>query len=117
MSWQTTRPRNKYGNKKTEYDGQKFDSKKEMMRYEELKMLEKAGMISKLQRQVPFELRPAFDFNGEHFRAKKYYADFTYIRDGELIIEDVKSEATKKDRVYREKRADMAFKGWHITEV
>ena len=33
----------KYHNKKSVYDGKKFDSKKEMYRYQELALLEKAG--------------------------------------------------------------------------
>ncbi|MBQ2175640.1 MAG: DUF1064 domain-containing protein, partial [Alphaproteobacteria bacterium] len=49
----------KYNNKKIIVDGIKFDSKKEALRYKELKMLEKAGIISNLQRQVKYTLIPA----------------------------------------------------------
>ena len=50
--------RNKYHNQKYSADGEVFDSKKEFQRWQELKILEKAGEISELRRQVPFELLP-----------------------------------------------------------
>ena len=49
---------NKYRNKKCVLDGIEFDSKKEMRRYSELKLLERAGEISDLKIQVPFLLLP-----------------------------------------------------------
>ena len=48
--------RNKYHNRKYSADGEVFDSKKEYQRWQELKLLEKAGEIAELRRQVPFEL-------------------------------------------------------------
>lgn len=48
----------KYRNKKVEVDGILFDSKKEANRYMELKLLEKAGEITDLKRQVRYELIP-----------------------------------------------------------
>lgn len=93
--------RSKYGNKKIVYNGIKFDSRKEMNRYIELKLLQRAGKISELQLQVPFTLLEAG--NGE--RGVKYIADFVYIdADGNKIVEDVKSEATKKKEAYILKR-------------
>ena len=50
---------NKYRNKKIEVDGIVFDSKKEANRYRELKLLEDAGEIINLQRQVKFLLIPS----------------------------------------------------------
>ena len=50
---------NKYRNIKTEVDGIKFDSKREAQRYQELKLLEKGGVISNLELQPKFELLPA----------------------------------------------------------
>lgn len=49
----------KYGSKKVTYDGIVFDSKKEMRRYCELKLLERAGKIKDLELQKTFELIPA----------------------------------------------------------
>jgi hypothetical protein len=46
----------KFGNKKTQVDGLWFDSAWEARHYQELKLLELAGCIRKLQRQVKFVL-------------------------------------------------------------
>ena len=59
MTWQNYKHKSKYGAKKVEIDGIIFDSKKEGRRYQELKMLQKAGEISNLQRQVKYILIPA----------------------------------------------------------
>lgn len=108
---------NKYNNKRTTIDGITFDSKKEAYRWSELKLMEKAGVISDLQRQVPFELQPAFYHNGKKERAIVYKADFTYYQNGEYIIEDVKSQITKNEKVYRLKKKMMAYRGYNIKEV
>ena len=95
----------KYRNKPTFVDGQRFDSKKEARRYGELKLLARAGEISKLELQPEFE----FIINGELFltrtgRVFKYRADFRYRQDGKTIVEDVKSPITEANPVYRMKR-------------
>jgi hypothetical protein len=89
----------KYNNRKTVVFGITFDSKKEALRYKELKLLEDSNIIMNLARQVPFELVPKQ--NGE--RAVKYIADFVYInvQTGETIVEDVKGFKTD---VYKIKR-------------
>lgn len=95
-----------------------FDSKKEFQRYQELKMLEKAGLINDLKRQVPFQLIPSQAENGRVVeRPVTYIADFTYYENGELVVEDVKSPATRTD-VYKIKRKLMLYvHGVHIREV
>ena len=55
----SARATSKYHAKKTTYQGQTFDSKKEATRYQELRLLQLAGEITDLQRQVPFLLIPA----------------------------------------------------------
>lgn len=98
-----TKKRPKYGNKKVEYQGQLFDSKREMQRYIVLKEAEEKGLISDLRTQVTFELIPAItEEYVEHLKTKDkiktrilqravtYKADFVYVKDGEEIIEDVK---------------------------
>lgn len=50
--------RRKYGNTKITVDGIQFDSKREAARYQELRLLERAGVISFLQRQAKFQLIP-----------------------------------------------------------
>jgi hypothetical protein len=102
--------KSKYGAKKCEYEGIKFDSQKERDRYIELKLLEKGGGITDLQLQVPFVLQDSFEFNGKKILPIKYIADFTYWKNGELVIEDVKGKKTdvyelkKKMFMYRYKK-------------
>lgn len=94
--------RSKYNNSKTVYDGIKFDSQKEAGRYAELKMLQMSGLIGDLKLQVWFEICPKRYGNK---RARYYVADFVYTEGGKKIIEDVKSPATRKDKVYSLKKA------------
>jgi len=92
--------KSKYGNKKTQWEGIWFDSKKECTRYQTLKMLERIGDIQDLQRQVPFvlvEKQPGM-------RAMKYVADFVYLKNGVRIVEDAKG---KKTQTYIDKKKLM----------
>lgn len=71
--------RNKYGATKTVRDGIKFDSKKEALMYQNLKLLEKNGNIKDLKLQPEFELQPSFrGKDGKKVRAIKYIADFSF---------------------------------------
>jgi len=90
----------KYRNIRTTSRGITFDSRKEALRYNDLLLLTRIGKISDLQRQVAFELIPA---SGDE-RGVSYRADFVYQEDGRTVVEDVKSEATRKDRAYIIKR-------------
>lgn len=102
---------NKYRNKKVTIDGIEFDSKKEGLRYKELKLLERAGLIKDLKLQTTFELQPSFKKNNKTIRSITYKADFDYLtKDNRHIIEDVKSKATEKDKVYRIKRKMLQYK-------
>jgi hypothetical protein len=105
----------KYGNRKTHFMGEVFDSKKELLRYHELAIMEKAGKISDLQRQVKFELIPKQQ--GE--RAVTYSPDFTYVENGLKIAEDVKSTATAKDKAYvlKRKMFKQRYPDWTFKEV
>lgn len=88
--------RSKYNARKTVVDGITFDSKKEARRYEELKLQEKVGAISHLQLQPKFRLLDGFKHSGETIRPINYFADFSYIdAEGNEVVEDVKSKATK----------------------
>jgi len=69
---------NKYRNIKTTVDGIRFDSKREAERYSELKLLERAGIITDLKLQPKFELIPKHNGN----RALTYIADFSYTEAG-----------------------------------
>ena len=103
----------KYGNKALLTSDGKFDSKLEYYRWCELKVLEKAKEIKDLKRQVKFVLID----KSKHGREISYMADFTYIKDKQLIVEDTKSKATKTP-LYRLKKRLMAERyGITIKEV
>ena len=107
--------KSKYNNKKTTIDGIKFDSKGEARRYEELKLLERAGAISELELQPKFELQPTFRKNGKTHRAITYTADFKYIDDkGKTIIEDFKGFENQvfinKKKMFEYKYPDLELK-------
>lgn len=86
--------RSKYHAKKTTVDGITFDSRKEADRYLVLKGMEDDGAIEDLRRQVRYELVPAFDVDGKHYRHVCYVADFVYMEDGKEVVEDVKGMRT-----------------------
>jgi len=74
----------------------KYDSVKEYNRSNELRLLERVHKIDALQEQVPFEISPAFvDNTGKKHLAVIYRADFTYIENGQEIVEDVKAKDQK----------------------
>lgn len=123
----------KYNNTKVEYDGIKFDSKKEMQRYIVLKEAERIGVISNLELQVKYELIPAVkEEYVEHLKTKDkiktrtlqlpitYTADFVYIKDGNKVVEDVKASpnmaAIDKSFILKEKLFRWKF-GYGIKRV
>lgn len=96
--------KSKYGNKKTKG----FDSAKEWRRNQELEIMQRAGEISELNRQVPFTLMPSYTIADETTRQGfrtvreiRYIADFTYIKNGKRIIEDVKGVQTEVFKIKR----------------
>ena len=119
---------NKYKNVKISVDGEVFDSLKEFRRWRELKLLEQAGEISELRRQVPFELLPVQrepDKIGPRGGRKPgrviereavYIADFVYKdADGQEVVEDCKG---KRTRDYILKRKLLLFRlGIRILET
>lgn len=108
----------KYKNQKYIVDGVLFDSKKEASRWYELAMLSRAGEITQLQRQKPFELIPTRNYSGVCVRGCKYIADFYYY-DKQLksyVAEDTKGFATPeykvKKKIFLEKyvnNGDLVF--------
>lgn len=90
-----------------------FDSRKEFNRWRELQILEAAGRIENLRRQVPFELIPEqreLDVLGPRGgrkpgklieRSCKYIADFVYRQDGKTIVEDCKGMRTPEYKIKR----------------
>lgn len=99
---------NKYHAKKTWMKGKVYDSKKEANRAFELEMLAKYGKIKNLQKQVPFVLQEGYvNKHGKKIRPITYIADFTYERDGVLVVEDTKGFETE---VFKIKRKMLEYK-------
>jgi hypothetical protein len=100
-------PKMKYRNKPKVINGERYDSIKESVRHAELMLMEKAGEIERLERQVPFLLMPAqMRIDGTKEREVHYFADFVYYDNKlqRLVVEDVKSRATvTKDYVLKRK--------------
>lgn len=118
---------NKYRNHKVRKSGLTFDSKKEHKRYNELLLLQQAGEIANLRRQVKFVLIPTQrepSKIGTRGGVKKgkllerecaYIADFVYIQNGKTVVEDTKGVRTKD---YVIKRKLMLYtQGIRIREV
>lgn len=101
---------NKYGAKKAERDGLVFASRKEARRYDELKLLEYAGVISELECQPRYELQPAFKRNGKTERAIVYVGDFAYTEDGTRVVEDVKGGKATRTAAFEIKRKLFLYK-------
>lgn len=97
----------KYHNRKVTRDGETFDSVKEYRRFCELRLLERAGAVTDLRRQVKFELIPAQRIDGKVVeRACGYVADFVYMENGRQVVEDTKGMRTQE---YRLKRKLMLY--------
>ncbi len=123
----------KYRSRKVIKDGVTYDSRKEYRRYCELLLLERAGVITDLQRQVKFELIPAqyetvprySDKTGKRLKdgrrcieqAVSYYADFVYTdaKTGERVVEDTKGMKTEKYIIKR--KLMLWLHGIRIKEV
>ncbi len=117
--------KSKYGATKCKStDGIMFDSKKERDRWEELRIMQKRGKITDLQRQVTYELIPnQRGVDGKIIeRAIRYIADFTYTNeDGQQIVEDVKGYRDPQSAGYAKfvikRKMMLYFHHIRITEV
>lgn len=114
-----TTSRSKYHNKKVTWNGVTYDSKKECKRHQELLLLQRAGAIRGLERQVPFELIPSQrdpETGKVIERACVYVADFTYYDDaGRYIVEDAKGFRTPEYKIKR--KLLLKVHGIRIKEV
>lgn len=120
--------KNKYNARIYKVGDEVFHSRKELHRYEELLLLEKAGQIHNLRREVKYLLIPAQREtvwkNGKHRQGKvierecSYIADFVYEENGQTIVEDVKGGSATKTDTYIIKRKLMLYvHGIRIREV
>lgn len=105
------------GTRRTEVDGITFDSAREARRWQQLGLLQRAGEIADLERQVAIDLQgadgPILTPTG---RVMRYVADFRYrdVRTGRVVIEDAKGHATE---VFGIKRAILAAQGVEVVTV
>ncbi len=109
----------KVNHEKVRIGDEVFDSIAESNRYIELRIMEKAGIISDLECHPRYEIIPAQRIQGHRsFQAAHYTADFRYRKDGELIVEDVKSEYTRQAEDYKLRRKlMMLMHGIYVHEV
>lgn len=96
--------KNKYNAKKVIIDGIGFDSEKEGKRYVVLKKAQEEGVISDLELQPQYIILPAIKGTRvKHFKRKpdeveeytiqqpiRYTADFRYVKNKEVVVEDIK---------------------------
>lgn len=81
---------NKFNAQKTVVDGITFDSRKEARRFEQLKLMERAGQITNL------ELQPRFPLKVEGQLICTYVGDFLYVERGKRVCEDTKGFKTRE---------------------
>ena len=88
----------KYNAKAMQVGNEKYRSKREMHRHQELLLLQRAGQIAGLTREVPFVLAPGVQIAGEFRKrpAVRYVADYVYsdVASGAVIVEDAKGMQT-----------------------
>ena len=134
--------KNKLGNRAVVIGGEKYDSKAEATRHAQLKLLERAGEIHDIERQVVYELIPSYYEvvpTGEIYKngankgqpkvkrvcveqGVKYIADFVYkTKDGKTVVEDIKGYRDTSSAPYAKfviKRKLMLYKyGIKVKEV
>ena len=101
------RKKNKYGAKKVEIGGYKFDSKAEGERYKYLRDIKVDDL----------EPHPKYDLHVNGVKIGTYSPDFQYTVNGELVVEDVKGRATLTP-LYRWKKKHMLVEhGITVKEV
>ncbi len=113
----------KYGARKKELDGHKFDSTGEATAYQILRSWELAGAISGLKLQPRFVIQKCFHFevsskrpNPHKARDVVYVPDFEFQRAGARVVVDYKGFQTAayriKVRIFREEYPDIVFEEW-----
>lgn len=104
-------PRLKYRNTPTTLGGLRFASKAEAKRYGQLLLLERAGAITGITTQ------PRFPLSVNTVALGAYVADFSYHENGILVVEDVKSKATKTPLYQLKKKLVKALYGIDVKEI
>jgi hypothetical protein len=110
--------RNLYGAERVEIMGIQFDSKAEGKRFLQLKAMEQAGEIFGLETQAEYELIPAQKVGSHKERPVKYVCDFRYTtKDGNRVVEDVKSAPTKTREFIIKRKLMLWIHGIMVKEV
>lgn len=78
----------KYRNQPTVVDGYRFASKREANKYAELRLMERAGIITDLKLQVRYPLSMCGEV------VTHYVADFVYQENGKTVVCDAKGFLT-----------------------
>lgn len=108
----------KYHNERAERNGIKFDSRKQARRYDALMVMLQAGIISDLRLEPQFTLQESYvTETGERIRAVRYTADFSYRFGNKLVVEDVKSAATRTKEYLRNRKFMRSKFGIDIQEI
>ena len=108
----------KYHSTPAERGELRFDSQKEARRYDELMAMLRAGIITDLRLQPQFTMQESYvTETGERIRAIRYTADFSYRFGRKLVVEDVKSAATRTKEYLRNKKIMRSKYGIDIQEV
>ena len=109
----------KYQSKPCQVGKEKYRSQRERDRHQELLLMQRAGLIAGVCREVAFVLAPGVKIEGEK-RARpalRYFADFVFsdVRSGLVVVQDAKGMQTP---AYRIKKHLMAtVHGVHVQEV
>ena len=98
--------RSKMGNRKRIQDGEVFDSGLELRRWNNLRLLERVGEISRLRHGVKFPLLV------QGVQIGTYKADFVYLKGGLEVREDAKGHRTKE---FNRTAKHMAAMGLPVT--
>lgn len=99
-------------------DGVIFDSAREMRRYQDLKLMLRAGEIENLELQPPYALHTLTP-EGEWVHVATFRPDFRYVQvnTAKTVVEDVKSEPTKTTAYRLRKRWAEAEYAITVMEV
>lgn len=103
--------RSKFGNVRGQIDGLTFDSQAEGRRYLALRDRQARGEISALT------VHPTYRFEHAGVKIGRYTPDFSYVENGQTVVEDVKSKPTKTEAYGLRKRLMLAFYGLTVVEV
>ena len=112
--WENLKPKlNKYGAQRVQVDGIYFDSKAEAARFNELKLMQNAGLITKL------ETHPVYGIYYNGYTICMVELDFKYwhIKRGEYVYEDVKSKPTNTSTSALKRKLVHAFHGIEVELV